>query len=611
MSSGEPILRIEGLSVEYRTRDSVTQAVRGVDLDLKSGETLGLVGESGSGKTSVAFAILRYLGRSATVDGRILFNGKDILTAGPEELGRLRGKDIGIVYQSPGTALNPTMAVGRQISEVLRVHRLADRKTARMRAKEMLRLSGIPDPDVTMARYPHQLSGGMKQRVVIAMALVANPSLLILDEPTTALDVTTEARILDLIGEITRRMNLATLLITHDLGVVANRADRMAVMMHGEIVESGRVADIYAEPKHEYTQSLLAAARGPMRNNADDRSRDVGDDVVAASSVRVEFKDTGFTRITGWRSRIRAVDGVSLNIRQGETVGLVGESGSGKTTLGKTLMKLHTPSGGTVSFRGRDISAMSRYEVKNMRREVQFIFQDPASSLNPRRTVGELIARPLKLYGIVSGRDAIRKEVTRLLELVELPSGYASRFPEELSGGQQQRVAIARAFGARPEMIIADEPTASLDVSIAARILELLRGLQREFNVAYLVISHDMRVVRSLCDRVVVMYLGVLCESGKAAEVFEPPYHPYTEALLSSVPLADPTVAVNPVRLTGAVASPLNPPPGCRFHTRCPRKLGAICEEKAPTEREVSPGHVLWCHLPDEGLPQESVYDQA
>ncbi|MQA79820.1 MAG: dipeptide ABC transporter ATP-binding protein [Streptosporangiales bacterium] len=611
MSDDEPILRIEGLSVVYRTREDVTHAVRGVDLDLKRGETLGLVGESGSGKTSVAFAILRYLGGAAVVEGRILFKGQDLLTAGPDELSRLRGKEIGMVYQSPGTALNPTMTVGRQISEVLRIHHLADRKTARMRAEDMLRLSGIPDPNVTVKRYPHQLSGGMKQRVVIAMALVANPSLLILDEPTTALDVTTEARILDLINEIGRTRDLAILLITHDLGVVASRADRMAVMMQGELVESGRVADLYARPKHEYTQSLLAAARGPVRVEADETPRDLGDDVMATSSVRVEFRGIGRAPLTGGRSRVHAVEGVSLNIRQGETVGLVGESGSGKTTLGKTLLRLHTPTGGTVLFRGRDVGALSRYEVKNMRREVQFIFQDPASSLNPRRTVGELIARPLKLYGVVSGRDAIRKEVARLLDLVNLSSDYASRLPSELSGGQQQRVAIARAFGARPEMIIADEPTASLDVSVAARILDLLRSLQREFNVAYLVISHDMRVVRSLCDRVMVMYLGVLCESGRASEVFEPPYHPYTEALLSSVPLADPNVEAEPVRLTGSVASPMNPPPGCRFHTRCPRKLGAVCEETVPVEREVTPGHVVWCHLPDEGLRRDSVYKQV
>jgi peptide/nickel transport system ATP-binding protein len=671
--SSTPLLAVDHLSVRYSTRDGDVRAVHDISFDIQPGETFGLVGESGSGKSSVAMAIMNYLGVNGHTSGAVRYDGDDLLTLPPRDLRRLRGGKVAMVYQDPMSTLNPAIPVGDQIGEVLRIHQGMPRRAAFDRAVEMMRRMHIPDPAFNARRYAHQLSGGMQQRVVIAMALINNPDLLILDEPTTGLDVTTEATILDLVAELRRQFGSAILFISHDLGVIAQVSDRVGVMYAGELVEVSTTRALFARPRHPYALALLSTvpkltggdldqrlspipgrlpdlkqvspgcifaprcrfvqarcheAQPPLfRTDSEEhraacyfwetlptpdafresgilRARSAGNDVALATrDVKIHFQVRSFWDVVTRRptAPVRAVDGLSLTVRRGETVGLVGESGSGKTTFGKALVRLYDPTSGTITFGGADVATMDARQERAFRKQVQFIFQNPDSALNPRKRVGEIVARPLRLYGLAAERE-IPGRVAALLELVQLRPEFADRLPHELSGGEKQRVGIARAFAAKPDMVVADEPLSALDVSVQASILNLLLDLQGRFGTAYVFISHDLNTVRWLCDRVVVMYLGNVYETGTVREVFAPPYHPYTEALLSAIPVVDPAISRERIRLEGPVPSPRHPPSGCKFHTRCPRKWGAICEQEQPPGREVAPGHIIACHRPLETL---------
>jgi peptide/nickel transport system ATP-binding protein len=679
VSATDPVLSVENLAVTYLTRDGAVPAVRDVSFDIAKGETFGLVGESGSGKSTVALAIMNYLGASGRATGSIRYAGKDMLTLGPRALRTLRGSRIAMVYQDPMSALNPAIPVGDQIAEGLRIHQGLGKQKAAQRAIEMMRKTHIPDPEVNARRYPHQLSGGMQQRVVISMALINNPDVLILDEPTTGLDVTTEATILDLIAELRHEYNSAVLFITHDLGVIAQVSDRIGVMYAGEMVEVGDTRSIFRQPQHPYTLALLSTAPSVLSGNDDrlvpipgrlpdlrhlppgcvfeprcrfaedvcresspplapktepthraacffsdklpppgadataggDRvSPQLGEPMLVADDVRVFFEERSLldTVLRRPESPVQAVDGVTLTLRRGETVGLVGESGSGKTTFGKTLVRLYDPTSGTLTIGGTNVRDLTAAQDRDVRKRVQFIFQNPESALNPRKTVGDIISRPLRLYKLVE-EEAIPDRVAELLSLVNLRPEFANRLPHELSGGEKQRIGIARAFAAEPDVIVADEPLSALDVSVQASILNLLNDLQVRYGTSYLFISHDLGTVRHLCDRVYVMYLGNVYESGTVEQVYSPPYHPYTEALLSAIPVPDPTVSRDRIRLEGPVPSPRRPPSGCKFHTRCPRKWGPICEQEPPPGQEVVPGHMIFCHRPLETLNRELFAD--
>ncbi len=616
------VLTVERLNVTYLTRDGAVPAVRDVSFTIGQGETFGLVGESGSGKSTIALAVMNYLGVNARVGGAVRYDGQDVLTLSAEELRRLRGAKIAMVYQDPMSSLNPSISVGDQIGEVLRLHQGISRREASQRAMEMMRRTQIPDPEINARRYPHQLSGGMQQRVVISMALISNPDLLILDEPTTGLDVTTEATILDLIADLRHQFQTAILFITHDLGVIAQVSTRIGVMYAGELVETGEAEQIFDRPQHPYTRALLSAApklagtsNEARINPISRRDRGTGgmskhpsvDDVlVNAADVKVHFGEQSFVEMITRRppAPVRAVDGISLTLRRGETVGLVGESGSGKTTFGKALVRLYDPTSGTLTVGGEDLRRVSGQRDRELRKRVQFIFQNPESSLNPRKRVEDIIGRPLRLYGLVPD-DRIPGRVAELLELVRLRPEHAARLPHELSGGEKQRVGIARAFAAEPDVVVADEPLSALDVSVQASILDLLIDLQDRFGTAYLFISHDLGTVQHLCNRVVVMYLGNIYEAGTVKDVFAPPYHPYTEALLSAIPIPDPRLSRERIRLEGPVPSPRRPPSGCKFHTRCPRKWGTICEQEPPPGQEVSASHIIYCHRPIDTLNNE------
>jgi peptide/nickel transport system ATP-binding protein len=596
----EPVVEIKHLQVGYRTPDGTVAAVRDVSFSIAPGELLGLVGESGSGKTTVALAMMNYLSSNSRVSGEVLYRGTDIMQVRGRRLRELRGGRISMVYQDPMSSLNPAIPVGEQIAEALWSHRRVSRREARKRAVEMMQRMHIADPEVNATRYVHQLSGGMQQRVVIAMAMICDPDLLILDEPTTALDVTTEATILDLIAELKASVHTAILFITHDLGVIARVSDRVGVMYAGELVELRSTTDLFARPQHPYTVALLNAT--PHGGPAALQGRRE-EPLLEARDVVVGFPERSWLDSLLRRPPVvvRAVDGISLELRRNESLGLVGESGSGKTTLGKALAGILPVTSGEVRVGGKRWRDLSRAELRDMRRRVQFIFQNPEASLNPRKTVRQLLRRPLVLYRRVSGNE-VDKRIMELLELVQLRSEHADRFPHELSGGEKQRVAIARAFAADPDIVIADEPLSALDVSIQAAILQLLADLKERFGTAYLFISHDLNVVRSVCDRVLVMYLGNVYESGAVEHVFVPPQHPYTEALLSAVPVPDPLVHQPRIRLEGTVPSPRHPPSGCKFHTRCPRIWGEICRQQMPPPQLVRDDHLIYCHRPLETL---------
>jgi len=673
-----PVLKVENLEVTYTTRAGQVKAVRDVSFEIWPGNSLGLVGESGCGKSTLALAIMNYVAKNAAITaGRILFGGQDVVQKSGRELNQLRGNEIAMVYQDPLAALNPSLRIGSQLTEVLLEHKMASGAEARAECIHMLERVQLPDPAAIMQRYCHQLSGGQQQRVLIAMALLTNPALLILDEPTTGLDVTVEAGILDLIGELKQAFDTTILYISHNLGVVSRVADRVAVMYTGEIVEQGSARDIFLDPQHPFTVALLgcvpkiSASRqsktlrpimgrvpslhdtppGCIFESRCDRARDRcrgehpdidktaeghlvrcfyadspahaelkaqqvalpkaelspsrDDLVLEIEGLKTYYKaqEQGLAGLTGKKKKgfVKAVDDVNMKAWRKSILGIVGESGSGKTTLAKAVAGLVTLNDGTIDFIGIDVARVVEQRPVKLLKELQMIFQNPDSTLNPRRSVGEAIARPLQLFGTVPLAE-IRNEVIRLLEAVKLGEEYYDRLPRLLSGGEKQRVALARAFAGRPTLLLCDEPLSALDVSVQAAVMNLLLEFQQEYAIAMLFISHDLSVVYQLCDAVAVMYLGQFCEIGPTAALFEPPYHPYTEALLSAVPIPEPTVERTNIRLPGTVPSALNPPSGCKFHTRCPRKIGHICETEPPPWREVTKEHRIQCHIPLEEL---------
>ncbi|MDP8919577.1 MAG: ABC transporter ATP-binding protein [Pseudomonadota bacterium] len=614
-SHDQALLSVRSLSVEFGTGQGAFKAVKDVSFDVQPGKTLAVVGESGSGKSVTSLAIMRltdYTGGRIT-GGQVLFRPSagealDLVNASDSRLRAIRGNDIAMIFQEPMTSLNPVFTIGNQISETLILHEGLNGRDARLRARDLLQKVRLPDADKLLDRYPHQLSGGMRQRVMIAMALACNPKLLIADEPTTALDVTIQAQILNIIQDLQQEMGTAVIFITHDMGVVAEMADDVVVMWKGEKVEQAPVRDIFASPQHPYTRALLSAVprlgsltgqplpkRTPVMVMDGGVAKPVGDTheqntadytkpilQVDKLTTRFDVGKTFFGRVT---HRVHAVEEVSFDIYPGETLALVGESGSGKSTIGRTLQQLVEPTGGTVRFDGRDMAAMSPGERRRLRQEIQYIFQDPFASLDPRHTVGYSIAEPIVVHGLIKDRKAIERRVQELLEQVGLLPQHAKRYPHEFSGGQRQRVCIARALASNPKLVIADESVSALDVSIQAQIVNLLMELQEQRQLSYLFITHDMAVVEKISHRVAVMYLGQIVELGSRQAIFENPQHSYTRKLLAAVPVADPQRERSKNRVEGEIPSPVRP----------------VGQEPAIHRmREVGPGH--WVAIEPDGL---------
>jgi peptide/nickel transport system ATP-binding protein len=703
------LLEVRDLRTQIKLRSSVVHAVDGLSFEVAPGETVGIVGESGCGKTMAAMSIMRLLPhRGYIAGGQILFNDQDLATASDEEIRHVRGNEIGMVFQDPMTSLNPTMTIGRQIAEGVRIHRDVSKAAALERAVEVLDLVGLPRPQERVNDYPHQLSGGLRQRVMIAMALACEPKLLIADEPTTALDVTIQDQILRLLDRLKQELGMGIILITHDMGVIAGQADRVVVMYAGEKIETAPTGELFANVRHPYTEALLAsipklnqdkaqelysipglppdlrnpppACRfAPRCAFATDRCRtekpplatddrpghpfacfhprrssigemgELGAALIAraeeSDSLQAEFgaelgvltghaadttpgsaaaearldapeeadseyvlefrhvsKDFAVTAGAVLRRRVgtlQAVSDVTFGVRAGETFGLVGESGCGKTTLGRLGVALESPTGGQVFFNGTDITTLKGGELRERRRDLQLMFQDPYASLDPRMRVKEILSEPLDIARLGSQKDR-EATVRRLLGEVGLATEAMARYPHEFSGGQRQRLGLARALALNPKIIVADEPVSALDVSIQSQILNLMRRLQATHGLTYIVISHDLSVVRYLADRIGVMYLGKLVEIGSAREIYDRPAHPYTAGLLKAIPIPDP--ALNHSRaersaVRGELPSPLNPPSGCRFRTRCPLAQD-VCAEVVPELRRFGRDHRAACHFP-------------
>jgi peptide/nickel transport system ATP-binding protein len=702
-----PLLELSDLAVSIPTESGLIEAVRGISLAISWGETLGVVGESGSGKTMLALSVMGLLPGTARVSGSIRLEGEELIGASAAQWQKVRGSQVAMIFQDPMTALNPMYTIGWQVAECILLHRKVSRRAAIDRAVELLEAVGLPEPARMARQYPHQLSGGMRQRVVIAIAIANEPRLLIADEPTTALDVTVQAQILDLLKAVRQQSSAAMILISHDLGVVAGVADRVLVMYAGRAAELGGVDDVFAAPAMPYTTGLLAslpslvhrrerlpaipgtpptglgygpgcafAPRCPLaaepcasqpdlvvigaghvaachfagaeadgkaaiklqrpggqlqasetddkdgnggyrEDSADGQDAVTGDQasvVLAISNLTKHFKVRG----ASFRSvaTVQAVSGVDLELHAGRCLALVGESGCGKSTLARLVMRLEEPTSGTITLNGRDMTRLSEDELRATRRDVQMVFQDPYSSLNPRLSVGEIVGEPLTVHRVRAKAERVRE----LLLSVGLDPAAGVRFPGEFSGGQRQRIGIARALALDPQALVLDEPVSALDVSIQASVLNMLRDLQRKRNMAYLFIAHDLSVVRQVADDVAVMYLGQIVEQGPADEVYGQPAHPYTTALLSAVPIPDPPTERSRERilLRGEVPSPVNPPSGCRFRTRC-WKADARCAEEAPLlqvltsqqaaaarngaadDRGAMARHRVACHYPENG----------
>ena len=528
------LLDVNSLKVRFVTEGHQVRAVDGVDFRIEAGETLALLGESGSGKSVTALSLTRLLPKSAVVSGDIRFKGGDLLALSNRQMRDIRGGHISMIFQEPQTSLNPALTVGIQVGETLRRHRGLRSKAQKEKVVELLEAVGIPEPERRMAEYPHQFSGGMKQRVMLAIALAGEPELLIADEPTTALDVTTQARILELLRQIQRNTGMALLFITHDLAVASQVADRVAVMNEGRIVETGPTREFFEQPQHPYSKKLLASLPDPSAVRPK-RPPETGRPLLEVSGLQVRFpvQKGLFGRVAGY---LQAVDGVSLELRQGRTLAVVGESGSGKTTLGKGILQLLRPAGGSVSLEGDNLVAMSPGQLRRRRSQIQVVFQDPFSSMDPQLMVKDIIGEGMASLGTAQ-RDADRREtVDQLLTQVGLDPAHKFRYPHEFSGGQRQRICIARALAVRPKLLVCDEPTSALDVTVQARILELLEKLQRELGLAYLFITHNISVVAGFAHEVAVMYQGRIVEQGATTTVLTDPQHEYTKALLSAVP---------------------------------------------------------------------------
>ncbi len=668
-----PLLQIKDLHTDIEIRNGVVRALSGVDLHVNPGETLGIVGESGSGKTMTALSLMGLLPQGGKVSsGSIILDGQD-LTKMPLHLKRkMRGTKVGMIFQDPLTSLNPTMKIGLQVCEPLRVHEKLSKRAALARAVEILKRVGMPRPEVVINNYPHQLSGGMRQRVMIAMALVCKPRILIADEPTTALDVTTQMQILDLIDELRDEYKMGVILITHDLGVVAGHTDRVAVMYAGRIVETAPTKTLFTEPKHRYTSSLMAAlperalaagtklfsipgappsltnlpkgcrfaARclwatdecraGYPELNGDENhtfscfhpvqegdespavlqammdsgkaedavdstgqiSHEVLLDVKEASRV-YESAGSGFFKRD--KGVVSAVDRVSITVNKGETYGLVGESGCGKSTVGRLIAGLEPPSGGAIELDGRDLAKLKGRDAVRIHRDVQMMFQDSYAAMDPRMRIDQILAEPMSIQKTGNARQ-IAERIMEILEQVGLTEEILDRYPHEFSGGQLQRIGFARSLTLAPDLIVADEPVSALDVSVQAQVLNLMKDLQQELGLSYLFISHDLAVVQYMADRIGVMYLGRIVEEGPAHEVVKNPKHPYTKALIDSIPVPDPEFQhdESAIKLTGEPPSAVNPPEGCRFRPRCPF-AGEECKVQPMLTDET---HRVACHHP-------------
>ena len=604
--SVSPLLSVRNLAVEFETPGGRFRAVDGLSFDVTAGRTLAIVGESGSGKSVTSQAIMRLTDYSGgkIVSGQVMFQSPnsgmlDLTQAGDDTLRAIRGNEIAMIFQEPMTSLNPVFTIGNQIAETLILHQGLSSSQAREQARALLDKVRLPDAERLLDSYPHSLSGGMRQRAMIAMALACQPALLIADEPTTALDVTIQAQILNIIRELQRDLNTAVMFITHDMGVVAQMADDVVVMWRGRQVEHGTVEQIFNAPQHPYTRALLSAVprlgslrgqplpkRTPLIVLEGDQLSEIGTEQVqdtvdpSAPLLTVEKLSTRFDvahNLLGRTThRVHAVEAVSFDIYPGETLALVGESGSGKSTIGKTLQQLVESSSGTIRFKGQDIGTLNAAGKRQLRQDIQYIFQDPYASLDPRKTVGFSIAEPILTHHLLSDAKAVQRRLAELLECVGLKPEHASRYPHEFSGGQRQRVCIARALACNPKLVIADESVSALDVSIQAQIIDLLMVLQAERGLSYLFITHDMAVVEKISHRVAVMYLGQIVEIGRRQDIFENPQHPYTRKLLAAVPVAEPGRFIDPSLIQGEIPSPV-------------RKVGN--EPTILKLIEVNPGH--------------------
>ena len=673
--ANSPLLDIRDLHTDIEIRSGVVHALSGVDLHVNPGETLGIVGESGSGKTMTALSLMGLLPQGGSVSsGQIILDGQDLTKLALKEKRKLRGTKVGMIFQDPLTSLNPTMKIGLQVCEPLRVHEKLSKKEALERAVEILKRVGMPRPEVVINNYPHQLSGGMRQRVMIAMALVCKPRILIADEPTTALDVTTQMQILDLIDELRDEYQMGVILITHDLGVVAGHTDRVAVMYAGRIVETAPTKTLFTEPKHRYTSSLMAAlperalaagtrlfsipgappsltnlpvgcrfaarclwATDECRAGYPDLSGDdthtfscfhpvqEGDESPAALQAKLdtqkngdeagaqqapmvsskvlldvkeasrEYESAGSGFFKRDKGVVSAVDRVSITVKKGETYGLVGESGCGKSTMGRLIAGLERPSGGAIELDGRDLATLKGRDAVTIHRDVQMMFQDSYAAMDPRMRIDQILAEPMSIQKTGNARQ-IAERIMEIIEQVGLTEEILDRYPHEFSGGQLQRIGFARSLTLAPDLIVADEPVSALDVSVQAQVLNLMKDLQAELGLSYLFISHDLAVVQYMADRIGVMYLGRIVEEGPAKEVVENPKHPYTKALIDSIPVPDPEFSHDDraIKLTGEPPSAVNPPEGCRFRPRCPF-AGEECKiQPALTDER----HRVACHHP-------------
>jgi len=571
------LLDVTGLKIRYG-EDTV---VDGVDLYIERGESVGLVGESGSGKSQSALAILGLLPKHARVEGSIEFDGQQLLGAGEEKLNTIRARRIGMVFQDPMQALNPYLRVGTQLKQIILSHGLAEKAEATTRAIEMLAKVGLPDPERQFRAYPHQLSGGMRQRAMIASALIAEPDLLIADEPTTALDVTVQAQILDLLEDI--RDNTALLLITHDLGIVAGYCEHMIVLERGRVVDAGPTTSLFAAPGHAHTRTLIAAA--PRVDRGDVPAPVSASTILSVGDVAIDYDE------------LHAVSDVNFSVRKGETVAVVGESGSGKSSLVRAVLGLVPMARGRVVYSGDTLEGPVQSRSLEMRRDLQLVFQDPVGALNPQMRVQTIVEEPLLVHEPALSASERRGRAAAMLDKVGLEEKFLRRYPHELSGGQAQRVAIARALILDPKILICDEAVAALDGTVRAQVLNLLRDVQAETGLSIIFISHDLAVVRSISHRVLVMYMGRLVEVADNENLFAAPAHPYTQALIRSVPVPDPVVAPGRAPLLGEVPSLFSPPAGCVFHPRCP-KADATCADTAPTLRDLGGSRVA-CHHPN------------